>query len=454
MKTEHDSQDKDAIHIATGEHLILAGPSGQWKDRFVTSVLDSDEALPFRVLLDGIPLDNLRKGKGRGWAVVVPADPSLLFTGIASTALEEIGLFLPPGSEPAIQEELGIGHLLDRSPLTLSGGEQAKIALCAALQSHPRILVVDRLYEHLFPAAARKVRALVSDIQRKRNMTVIEICDRTPRRVPPGARILRVNDSVHPLTHCDGYVAEAESGDPLGVSQSEHRMQSLRLVDAIFSYQASSPFVLEIPLLEVQASDVLALCGPNGSGKSTICRILTGLLELRSGNLELTLDDGQRLDASSSRGRREWNKWIQMAFQNPDHQLYESTVQGALQGVWRSRRGWTPYQHGIIRMLNLESYLRQAPLALPLAVRKLVTIGACLIDAEGLCVLDEPTVGLDDVQVHHVSGAIKLAQAHNKAVVCISHDMGFVRTVASRVASVRSGGCDIRWPRRSTLPRG
>src|SRR5262249_10820699 len=77
--------------------------------------------------------------------------------------------------------------------------------------------------------------------------------------------------------------------------------------------------------LQVQAGEVLGVVGQNGSGKTTLVKHFNGLLRPTSGKLLVMGED------SAGKPVYELAKRVGYVFQNPNHQLFSTTVRAELQ---------------------------------------------------------------------------------------------------------------------------
>jgi energy-coupling factor transport system ATP-binding protein len=150
------------LAIRPGERVALRGPNGSGKStlaRLMVGLLRPDAG---RIRLAGgdparLPAADLARRAG-----FVFQDPELQFLGRA--VADEVALGLRPEERAAVgdlMDSLGLPMAVfgERSPYTLSGGEQRRLSLACALVRHPRLLVLD---EPTFGQDRRGVEALLS----------------------------------------------------------------------------------------------------------------------------------------------------------------------------------------------------------------------------------------------------------------------------------------------------
>ncbi|MGM0831950.1 ATP-binding cassette domain-containing protein [Halomonas qinghailakensis] len=151
--------------IAPGEVLTVMGPSGSGKSTllaFVAGFLDSAFDAQGQVRLGEQNLLTL-PAEQRGIGLLFQ-DP-LLFPHLSVTGNLRFGL--PKRTHNKQQqiaqalEQVGLAGFENRDPATLSGGQQARVALMRLLLSQPRAVLLDEPFSKLDTALRQEMRALV-----------------------------------------------------------------------------------------------------------------------------------------------------------------------------------------------------------------------------------------------------------------------------------------------------
>ncbi len=203
-------------------------------------------------------------------------------------------------------------------------------------------------------------------------------------------------------------------------------------------------------------SEVLALVGESGSGKSTIGLALLGLHSPAkasiAGAIRIRCKDGSDLEvvgASERRMRRLRGNDVAMIFQepmsslNPVHRIGHQIAEAL--GTHRSMPRSKAWARALKLLTGLgvpspEKCLDSYPHQLSGGMRQRVMIAMALSGEPALLIADEPTTALDvTIQAQIVDLLKALQERTHMAMLFVSHDLGLVRQVASRVLVMYAG---------------
>ncbi len=168
-----------SFEIPAGQYGVLMGRTGSGKTTILEAVCGLKTVTGGRIFLHGRDVTGLPAGqRGIGF---VPQDGILFSTRTVAGHLA-FGPRLQrwPKSEIAsrveeLAEELGIAHLLRRTPHGLSGGERQRVALGRALAARPRVLCLDEPLSALDEETHREMIALIKRIVHEHQMTALHI---------------------------------------------------------------------------------------------------------------------------------------------------------------------------------------------------------------------------------------------------------------------------------------
>lgn len=186
--------------------------------------------------------------------------------------------------------------------------------------------------------------------------------------------------------------------------------------------------------LELKTGDILGLLGPNGAGKSTTLKMLTGCLAPTSGNVRI---HGVDLHTHPRRAK------ASLGYLPERPPVYaELSVDEYL--------GFCARLHGVPatrRRSALESAKRDCGLTemgrrtianLSKGYRQRVGLAQAIIHRPAMIILDEPTVGLDPIQIREIRKLINdLARSHS--VILSSHNLSEIQATCNRVMIIHRG---------------
>ena len=184
----------------------------------------------------------------------------------------------------------------------------------------------------------------------------------------------------------------------------------------------------------VQAGEIVGLLGHNGAGKTTIMKVMTGYLEPTNGTIKI---DG--LDVIEDRIAAQ----KKMGYLPENAPLYlEMQVQEYLDFI-ASLRGLKPREReeAIERALastGLTSHRHQVIQTLSKGYRQRVGLAQAILHQPKILILDEPTNGLDPVQILEIRALIKRLAQHT-TIILSTHILSEIEAVCDRVMILIDG---------------
>jgi energy-coupling factor transport system ATP-binding protein len=381
---------------------------------------------------------------------------------------------------------LGIDQLLDRSTHELSGGEQQRVALGAALAGRPRVVLLDEPTSQLDPVAGDELIGLLRRLNQEWDTTIVLCEHRLERCLSAADRVVAMHEGrvahdgdpgaflewarhAAPALQTPGaklFSLAGISPAPIGVKQGRATLRAERLlpdpesspgvIDAgttangrasrvslqrrsrFFGGGAGVPLAirglwLEIPRgpavlrgvnLIVRAGETIALMGRNGAGKSTLLRHAAGLLE-------------------PTRGRVEREGRVALLLQNPNDYFLHERVEEELsvQALHHAGLGGLAGRNP----RDLSGGERQR---LALAI---VTDGP---EAPAVLALDEPTRGMDREAKATLAAELRRRAGDGQAVIVATHDPEFAAACADRAVLLADGRVIADGPTHELLTGG
>ncbi|MEO5704960.1 MAG: ABC transporter ATP-binding protein [Candidatus Limnocylindrales bacterium] len=189
--------------------------------------------------------------------------------------------------------------------------------------------------------------------------------------------------------------------------------------------------------LSIERGERVAIVGRNGSGKSTLVRHWNGLLRPTAGRV--------LIDGVPTEGRRvaELARVVGLTFQDPDRQLFARTCRAEVafgaRNVGLRGRALETAVAAALDGVGLAGRAAANPYDLGPSKRRLLTLACVLAMRTPIVVLDEPTMGLDTLEIARVSAVVASLATEGRTVVAISHDARFVASSFDRVVPLDAG---------------
>jgi polar amino acid transport system ATP-binding protein len=197
--------------------------------------------------------------------------------------------------------------------------------------------------------------------------------------------------------------------------------------------------VIDRVSLELDDIHCLALIGPSGGGKSTLLRIVAGLEYPTSGGVALNGRPIEYHDEALLRHRRSIGTVFQ-AFNLFPHLTALRNITLPLEKVHgRNPDEARELAEGTLRRFQLLDHAHKRPAELSGGQRQRVAIARAIAIKPQVVLLDEPTSSLDPEMTAEVLELIEEIKREGRDLLLVTHEMGFARRLADRVALLAGG---------------
>jgi ABC-type lipoprotein export system ATPase subunit len=467
-----------SLRVGDGEVLAVLGPSGSGKSSLLRLLAGLDRPSAGIVRVYGEELGKLpSRGLARyrstmlGYADQHYARALAPELSARELVAVQLGLRGTRGADrlrraDELLDRVGLAGKRERRPGQLSGGEQQRVALCAALAHRPRVFLADEPTGELDAATADQVYEMLGELVREHGCTTV-IVSHDPESARVADRIVRIRDgrvseewsrdtasdetivvgrggwlrlpeelllragigAKATARFADGGVVVEPSGEraqmrePGATSEPGSRVHTHVVATGRgLSRRYGATTVFEDIDLELQAGLLHAVTGPSGSGKTTLLHLLAGLELPDRGTVDV---DGAVL-TSLDRAARAAVRRSKIAYVGQQAGLVPHLT--ALENVELALalRG-APETHfpalAALESVGLAERATQRVSRLSHGERARVAIARALAARPVLLLADEPTSRLDGANAISVAMLLgRLARETGAAVVCATHD--------------------------------
>jgi general L-amino acid transport system ATP-binding protein len=190
---------------------------------------------------------------------------------------------------------------------------------------------------------------------------------------------------------------------------------------------------------DVARGERIVICGPSGSGKSTLIRCVNRLEKHQQGQV---IVDGIEL-TSSTQDLAKIRSEVGMVFQQFNLFPHLSVIDNLiLAPMWirkLSRRDATELAMHFLERVRIPEHAHKYPGQLSGGQQQRVAIARALCMKPRLMLFDEPTSALDPEMIKEVLDVMTGLAQDGMTMLCVTHEMGFARTVADRIVFMDAG---------------
>jgi len=191
--------------------------------------------------------------------------------------------------------------------------------------------------------------------------------------------------------------------------------------------------------LTVGRGEVLVVIGPSGSGKSTLCRCINRLEPIGSGRITIDGVDLPEEGKALARLRSD----VGMVFQSFNLFAHKTILQNVTLGPIKVRKvskgQAKDHAMTLLERVGIAEKADRYPAELSGGQQQRAAIARALAMEPKLMLFDEPTSALDPEMIKEVLDVMVGLAAEGTTMIVVSHEMGFARSAARRVAFMDGG---------------
>ena len=413
---------------------------------------------------------------------------------IALTVAEDMAFALENDNVPQdemfrkvdeVADKLDLSSLLDHAPGELSGGQKQRVSLGGVMACDVKILLFDEPLANLDPATAKRPIALIDEIMKNEEMTVVIIehriedvlykdvdrvilmdkgeikadmhpdellssdllsgngireplyisalkaagCKIEPSMHPQHIETMDVSlckDKVQKWFRYAGAKSEKEQGDIL-----------LSVSGVDFGYSKEQQILKNISF-DIRKGEIVSLVGRNGAGKSTLASLICGFIRPGSGKI---MFNGENLADLSV---KEIGERIGYVMQSPNQMIskpmiFDEVAMGLeVRGVPKDEIKERVYK--ILKICGLYPFRNWPVSALSFGQKKRVSIASILVMEPEMIILDEPTAGQDYAHYTEIMEfLLKVREEMPVTILMITHDMHLMLEYTDRTLVLTGG---------------
>jgi glutamate transport system ATP-binding protein len=191
--------------------------------------------------------------------------------------------------------------------------------------------------------------------------------------------------------------------------------------------------------MTIDRGEVVVVIGPSGSGKSTLCRAINRLEPIDSGRILL---DGRELPAEG-KALAKMRAEVGMVFQSfnlfAHKTVLDNVTLGPVKVLGRSRSQAEARARELLDRVGIGEQAGKLPAQLSGGQQQRVAIARALAMDPKVLLFDEPTSALDPEMINEVLDVMRDLAASGMTMIVVTHEMGFARSAANRVAFMDAG---------------
>ena len=351
-------------------------------------------------------------------------------------------------------DQVRLSHRMMHIARDLSGGEKQRVVLARQLAKNPAMLFADEPTGTLDPETARLVHSMLTEAAKKNTMGMIVTSHFSQVIEDMANRAMLLVDGEIVSIGSPKSVIKSFAKDYHEIDESEPVELGGQLLSArdvtkrYISVDRGVVKAVNLVTFDVAKKEIFGIIGKSGAGKTTLSRIIAGIIEPTSGEMNVLIGDDwvdMTTPGIDQRGRAK--EYIGLLHQEYDLFPHRTVIDNLTDAIGLEFPKELAIRKAVITLKmagfteeKSREILNRFPSELSDGERHRVALAQVLIREPRLVILDEPTGTMDPITKQDVKHSILHARDEmDETFIVVSHDMDFVRDICDRLALMRGG---------------
>ena len=209
-------------------------------------------------------------------------------------------------------------------------------------------------------------------------------------------------------------------------------------ISHVWKYFGHLPALQDVSL-DIAPGERVVIIGPSGSGKSTLLRSINRLEEIDKGESTVQGQDIMSRENNINLIRRNLGMVFQQFNLFPHKTVLHNLTLAPIKLLHLSREEAEARALGLLKKVGISDKANVYPAMLSGGQQQRVAIARALAMQPAIMLFDEPTSALDPEMVGEVLDVMVNLAEEGMTMICVTHEMGFARTVADRLIFMDQG---------------